>query len=174
MNEPSIRRARKEDARQVGALWLRLLVEQAALEARFGVADDALERWTNDFPHLVDDEQYRVFVAERDGDLVGFITACLWTPPPIYAGPPEVYMNELYVVPEMRRQGGGRRLVEAVKAWAEALPAERLRLSVLTANAEGRAFWERLHAQPLSVTLTITLETEAAPRPKKKKARLGF
>ena len=169
-----VRRARKEDARQVGALWLRLLEEQAALEARLDAADDASERWMNDFPHLVDDAQYRVFVAERDGDLVGFITACLWTPPPIFAGSQEVYINEIYVASEARRQRVGRRLVEAVKAWAVALPAERLRLSVLAANAEGRAFWERLHAQPLSVTFTVALEVEAAPQKEKKKAKLGF
>ena len=151
-----------------------MLAEQAALEERFGVADDALERWTNDFAHWVGDEQYRVFVAERDGDLVGFITACLWEPSPIYAGPQEVYINELYVVPEARGQGGGRRLVEAVKTWAETFPAQRLRLGVLAANAEGRAFWERLHAQPLSVTLTMALEAGGAPKKEEKKAKLGF
>ena len=170
----TVRRARKEDAQSVGALWLRLLKEHAALEARLAVADDASERWTNDFPHLIDDARCRVFVAERDGDLVGFITACLWESPPIFAGPQEVYISELYVVPQARRQRVGRRLVEAVQAWAEMLAAGRLRLGVLAANAEGQAFWERFNAQPLSMTLTIALETEAAPRQEKKKARLGF
>ncbi len=173
MNPPVLRRARKEDQQQIGALWLRLLDEHAAMDPRFGVAGDALERWSNDFEYWLADEQSRVFVAEQEGGLVGFVTACLWEPPPLYAASEEVYINELYVV--LRGQGVGRRLVEAVKAWAETLPVKRLRIGVLAANTEGRAFWERQHAQPLSLTLTIDLEKPTAPaKVEKKKARLGF
>ena len=98
----AVRRAQKEDSKQVGALWLRLLEEHAAVEARFDIADDALERWTNDFAHWVDDALNRVFVAEREGVVVGFVTASLWKPLPIYAEIQEVYINELYVVSEAR------------------------------------------------------------------------
>ena len=174
-NPPVIRRARKEDQQQIGVLWLWLLDEHAAMDPRFGVADDALERWSNDFEYWLVDEQSRVFVAEQEGVLVGFVTACLWEPPPLYAVSEEVYINELYVVVGLRRQGVGRRLFEAVKAWAEALPVERLRLGVMAANIAGRGFWQRQHAQPLSLTLTIDLEQSVAPaKVEKKKARLGF
>ena len=175
MKPPAIRRARKEDLPQVGTLWLRLLDEHAAMDPRFSVAADALERWSNDFDYQLDDEQSRVFVAEGEGGLVGFVTACLWQPPPIYAVSEEVYINELYVVPEARGQGVGYGLVEAVREWAEEAPVGRMRLGVLAANTEGRAFWERQHARPLSMTLTIDLKPSVAPaKTEKKKARLGF
>jgi GNAT superfamily N-acetyltransferase len=171
----TIRRAQKEDTASVGLLWLRLLEEHVALESRFDVADDALERWTNDFAHWVDDEHYRVFVAERRDDLVGFATAGLWRPLPIYAETEEVALNELYVVPEARKEGIGGRLVEAVRAWAEAIAADRLRIGVLAANAGGRAFWARMQAQPLSLTLTIEVEKPVeVVKEIKKKRRLGF
>ena len=171
----TVRRAQKQDSKPVGALWLRLLDEHAAIEPRFGVADDALERWTNDFAHWVDDEQYRVFVAELESEVVGFVTAALWKPLPIYTQAEEVYINELYVTTAVRAQGIGRRLIDAVRTWAETIQAERLRVGVLAANAEGRAFWERLDAQPFLQTLTIALEKQAIPATeKKKKARLGF
>ncbi len=174
-NPPAIRRARKEDQQQIGALWLQLLDEHATMDPRFGVAGDALERWSNDFEYWLVDEQSRVFVAEHAGVLVGFVTACLWEPPPLYAISEEVYINELYVVVGLRGQGVGRRLVEAVKAWAEVLPVGRLRIGVLAANTAGRAFWQRQQAQPLSLTLTIDLEKSVAPaKVEKKKARLGF
>ena len=44
MNPPVLRRARKEDQQQIGALWLQLLDEHAAMDPRFGVANDALGR----------------------------------------------------------------------------------------------------------------------------------
>lgn len=174
-DSPAIRRARKEDQQQIGTLWLRLLREHTAMDPRFGVADDALERWSNDFKLWLVDEQSCVFVAEQEGRLVGFVTACLWEPPPIYAVSEEVYLNELYVVAEARGEGVGHRLVEVVKAWAEAFPVERLRVGVLAANTAGRAFWERQQAKPLSLTLTIELEKPVVPaNASTKKARLGF
>lgn len=175
MNPVAIRRAQKAEAKPVGVLWLQLLEEHAAMEPRFAVADDALERWTNDFTHWVFEEQYRIFVAEREGVILGFVTASLWKPAPIYTQVDEVYLNELYVVQEERARGLGRQLVEAVRQWAETLEVERLRIGVLAANAEGQAFWERLDAQPFLHTLTIELEQQAESKQEtKKKGRLGF
>lgn len=174
-NQPAIRRAREQDQQQLGVLWLGLMREHAAMDPRFGVADDALERWSNDFGAWLGDEHTRIFVAERGDVLVGFIAACLWEPPPIYAVSEEVYVTEIYVAPDARGQGVGGRLLAVVKAWAEALPVERLRVGVLAANADGRAFWERQHAQPFSLTLTIELAASTpSVKAEKKKARLGF
>ncbi len=175
MSHPTIRRARQGDADPIGVLWMRLLQDHAAMEPRFGIADDALERWKNDFSHWVYDAQYSIFVAEQEGRIIGFVTASLWKPVPIYAQVEEVYLNELYVVEKERGQGLGRRLVEAVKAWAETLGVARLRIGVMAANAEGRAFWERLEAQPFMQTLTMELSQKPEGRQEiKKKRRLGF
>ena len=144
------------------------------MDLRLRLADDALERWENDFGHWVVDEASRVLVADQEGVLVGFVTAGLWRPPPIYASIEEVYINELYVTPTARGQGIGRGLVEAVRAWAEAWPVQRLRIGVLAANAGGQAFWRRLEAQPFSVAFTIDLGAPDGPEPAPKKARLGF
>ncbi len=174
MKSAAIRRAREADRQRLGALWLGLLAEQAALDPRFGAADDALERWQNDFPYWLHDDGRRLFVAELAGDLAGFVSAHRWAPPPVYAEADEVYIDELYVTPSARGQGLGGRLVEAVRAWAETLGAERLRVGVLAANAAGRAFWERQQARPFAVTFTIELQDRAAPAQEKKRGRLGF
>lgn len=153
-------------------LWLGLMREHAALEPRFGVADDALHRWQNDFPYWLADDDRRLFVAEAGGELVGFATAQRWSPPPIYRASDEVYLDELYVLPAARGQGLGRQLLGAVRAWAETVGAGRLRLGVLAANAEGRAFWERQQARVLSLVYTIELEpARPSNRPRKP---LGF
>ena len=175
MNPTTIRLARLEDRAEVGRLWLRLLSEHAAFEPRFDVAEDALERWTNDFEHWLRDEQFRIVVAEHAGGVVGFITASLWQPAPIYALVEEVYINELYVLPEARGEGIGRRLVEAIREWAAAYPVCRLRIGVLAANAQGRAFWEHLQARPFLLTLTIEIASPASSEdPTPKRAPLGF
>ena len=155
MSHPDVRRAQPADQEIVGDLWARLLDAQDELDARFGVADDARDRWDNDFPAWLDDETYRVYVAETDGEIVGFATAHRWGPPPIYAESSEVYVDELYVHPKARREGLGTQLVDAIRDWTDRIGARRVRLSVLAANEDARAFWATQDACPLATTLTM-------------------
>jgi GNAT superfamily N-acetyltransferase len=173
-DEPSadgvvIRPARERDAAAVGRLWLDLLEAQAALDERMGVADDALERWRNDFPMWLRDDTRRIIVAEATGEakagegtgsegttaIHGFASAHRWGPAPVYRDAPEVFLDELYVRPAARRQGIGSRLVAAVTDWADEGDAHRIRLRVLDANEEGRAFWEAQDAVAFTHTLTL-------------------
>lgn len=164
MESVAIRLARWEDADALEALWWRLLEEQATLDPTFAPADDARRRWRNDFMLWVRDRMYRLLVADRSGKLIGFISAHQWSPPPIYRQELEVYIDELYVLPDYRRQGIGAQLVAAVRAWAREVGAVRLRLGVLAANHGGLAFWERQHARPFSITLTIPLRDFQNPK----------
>ncbi len=154
MPEQTIRRATEDDQEAIGALWATLLDEQAALEERMGVAEDARERWNNDFPMWLEDDTRRIFVADADA-IVGFVSARRWGAPPIYKEEDEVFLDELYVVPDERRKGVGTRLVSAVRDWADELGARRIRLSVLAANTPARDFWAAQEAQPMTITLTM-------------------
>ncbi|PSQ68745.1 MAG: N-acetyltransferase, partial [Bacteroidetes bacterium QH_1_64_81] len=141
MPYPDVRRAQSDDQMTVGDLWVQLLREQDELDDRFGVADNARERWDNDFPQWLDDETYRIYVAEADDEIVGFASAHRWGPPPIYEESSEVYLDELYVRPEDRRQGLATQLVNAVRDWTDRIGARRLRLNVLAANDAALDFW---------------------------------
>lgn len=140
-------------------LWKAFLEEQTALDERLQMADDALERFRNDFPVWLSDETQRVFVAEQEGEVLGFAAAHRSGPPPIYAEVSEVYIDELYVTREARGKGLGRQLAAAIRHWAERLRADRLRLTMLAANDNARTFWERQGARPFSESFTIELES---------------
>ena len=155
MRYPDVRRAQSDDQTTVGDLWVQLLREQDELDDRFGVADNARERWDNDFPQWLDDETYRIYVAEADDEIVGFASAHRWGPPPIYEESSEVYLDELYVRPEDRRQGLATQLVNAVRDWTDRIGARRLRLNVLATNDAALDFWATQDARPLTTTLTI-------------------
>jgi Acetyltransferase (GNAT) family. len=161
MDYPDVRQAQMADKETLGQFWHQLLTEQAERDDRMGVADDALERWTNDFPMWLEDETARIYVAEGEAEEpVGFATARRWGPPPIYAESSEIYFDELFVQPDARRDGYGTQLVHAVRHWADQLGAHRIRLRVLSANEAGRAFWAAQDAVSLSLTLTIEQEGE--------------
>ncbi|MCS3698156.1 GNAT family N-acetyltransferase [Salinibacter ruber] len=174
MAYPDVRRAQPDHQSAVGDLWAQLLEEQEAMEERFGVAEDARDRWENDFPQWLDDETYRVYVAEVDGEVVGFATAHRWGPPPIYAESSEVFIDELYVRPDDRRQGLGSQLVQAVRDWTGRIGAQRLRLNVLAANEEARAFWAAQEARPLTVTLAVEHEGAEDATDDEGSKKIGF
>lgn len=175
MSYPDVRRAQPTDQAAVGDLWVQLLDEQERLDDRFGVAEDARDRWDNDFPMWLEDETYRVYVAESDNDIVGFASAHRWGPPPIYAESSEVYLDELYVRPDHRREGQGTQLVNAVRDWSDRIGARRVRLNVLAANEAARAFWTALDAQPLTLTYTIEqTESDAGASDDEGSKKIGF
>ena len=171
---PDVRRAEAADQEQLGTLWHDFLNEQAAHDERFAIADDAMERWHNDFPLWLEDETHRVFVAVPNAAPVGFVTAHRWGPPPIYAPSSEVYLDEIYVAPAARREGLGAQLVAAVRHWAESLGASRLRMRTVAANDTARAFWSEQDAAPFSTTFTLELAPDNEDTSTKAAGRIGF
>ena len=172
----SIRRAQPSDCHALLELWKALLDEQEQMEGRFERADDAEERWRNDYEEWLRDDEQRIFVAERKGEVSGYVSACRWFTSPIYKAARELFIEEMYVAPDRRRKGIGRALLAAVQEWAEETGIERLRIGVLAQNQDGRAFWEALAATPLSLTLTVELDKGAAEssEKEKEKASMGF
>lgn len=175
MDHPDVRRAHREDKEKIGTLWSHLLTAQSELDDRIGVAEDAQERWENDFPMWLEDETARLYVVEdANGEIVGFASARRWGPAPIYKESSEVYLDDLFVVPESRRQGYGSQLVRAVRSWADQIGARRVRLRVLTSNADGRAFWASQDAIPLSMTLTMEGSVENDGSGDERSKKIGF
>jgi GNAT superfamily N-acetyltransferase len=155
MSYPDVRRALKSDVDAVTECWTAFLTEQSSVDERLRISDDARQRWENDMPLWLEDQTRRVYVAERDGSVVGFATAHRTAPPPIYKSRGEVYFDEVYVLPDHRRLGLGSQLVEAVVAWSDRVQAERVRLSVLAQNEAAHTFWEGQDAVSFSITYTI-------------------
>ena len=155
MSGVTIRRARPSERDAATALWAQLQAEHTAMDARHRPSDSARERWRNDFIVWSESETHRVFVAEMDGEIVGLLTAHPYWPAPIYVQEMEVYVTELVVRPDVRGQRVGERLVEAVRAWAQAQGATRIRAGVLCRNERGSAFWQRQGAADFFTTVTL-------------------
>jgi len=63
------------------------------------------------------------------------------------------YLADCFVVPESRRQGIGRRLVQQALEWCQKRGAREVELGVLPDNPLGRAFWEALGFKPCRIEM---------------------
>ena len=169
-----LRPASGRDVEVVCVLWLKLMREHEAMDTRFVLSHDADLRWKNDFPLWVDDQTRQIIVAEQEGRIIGFIQAHRRLEPPVFRAAPEIYIDEIYVLPDARGLGIGKQLLEHVRQWAAALGAERLRLRVLAANKNGMTFWEAEGASAIDLSYTIELESELQEEIKVRSGKLGF
>lgn len=96
---------------------------------------------------LLEDRARRaVLVAERDGAVVGMVTAQLVVS--TAEGAPSALVEDMVVDAAQRGRGVGRRLLQAVEAWAAGRGATRLQLLADRANAPALAFYGRAGWRP--------------------------
>jgi len=81
-------------------------------------------------------------VAEQDGRIVG-IAHCI-VHRSTWARGKYVYLNDLFVAPDMRKSGAGRALIEAIYKHADEIGAERVYWLTHESNATARKLYDSL------------------------------
>jgi GNAT superfamily N-acetyltransferase len=102
----------------------------------------------------------RVFVAEKDGSVVGmalwFLTYSTWT------GKPGLYLEDLIVEAGHRGEGIGQALMAALRERAVELGCARMEWSVLDWNEPAIHFYRSLGARPMDEWTTWRIELPEA------------
>lgn len=101
-------------------------------------------------------------LAEQDGRGVGF--ALYFFNFSTFLGRPGLYLEDLFVRPEMRGQGIGTALLVELARIAVARDCGRMEWSVLDWNAPSIAFYKSLGAEPLSDWTTFRLTGDTLTR----------
>jgi GNAT superfamily N-acetyltransferase len=133
--EPTVRRATPDDAGAVMSL-LRALAQEEGSADRVLVDEEG-------YAAFLGEDDVLVLLAELEGRPIGYVSAQVARR--LWLGGPEVALDDLYVVPDARSGGVGRRLMDTLGAWA----AERdmpVRWEVALDNDRGLRFYERLGA----------------------------
>ncbi len=94
--------------------------------------------------------EYQAVLFEEDNSPVGY---ALFRHEPEY-----VYLRQLFVAPERRRQGIARSALSWLweNAWQ---PASRLRIDVLVGNTAGQAFWHSAGFTEYCITMEASAPT---------------
>lgn len=141
-----IRLAVADDAERIGMLW----AEMAAYHARFDPlmfrpAENGAALYARNFVDRLGDPQARVLVAEREGEIVAYVSGMIADITtdifqPLRCG----LLADIYVSEAQRGRGLGRQLVERLTLWFRAQHVNHFEWHVSAKNVTARAFWESL------------------------------
>ena len=145
-----IRPYRPDDASAVRRCVTELQEHERVLDPRLrpgqAVADDYCEQ----LHARCREVEGRLFVAEQDGIVVGFVCVLAREPFTDLDDPPGTYalVTDLIVLPPWRGRGIGRRLLESAEAFARNAGASEFRIGVLSGNLSARRLYLAAGFQP--------------------------
>ncbi|GGN15892.1 GNAT family N-acetyltransferase [Halarchaeum nitratireducens] len=128
----------------VTELWLPAKREMAASMTGYEIdeRDGLRETGRSHYRSRLADEGTVTYVGREDGERVGYVSAELRGPAPIFEDVRECHVSDLYVVPETRRRGAGRALLAAVEEWGRLRDCAHLDLNVDADNEAALALYE--------------------------------
>ncbi|REK19435.1 MAG: GNAT family N-acetyltransferase [Planctomycetota bacterium] len=140
----SFRLAKRGDIPQLAGLNAQLILDEGHRNPMdLAALTERMARWL--------DGDYEGVLIEDGSNVVGYA---------LYRSEPEfVYLRQLFVVPERRRQGIARQTLRWLwdHAWQD---AARLRIEVLVDNAAGRLFWMAMGFNEYCITMEAARPTD--------------
>jgi GNAT superfamily N-acetyltransferase len=117
---------------------------ERTIEPRLQPGEAMADAYCRQIHARCDEHAGRVFVAELDGGVVGFVSVNARQPFTELDEPPGTYalVTNLVVLEPHRGHGIGRRLMERAEAFARDAGAAELRIGVLAANAAARTLYD--------------------------------
>jgi GNAT superfamily N-acetyltransferase len=104
------------------------------------------------------DKFVEILLAEYDGEIVG--QALFFKNFSTFLGKPGIYLEDLYVKPEMRGKGIGKALLDEIIALAKERNYGRVEWSVLDWNEPAIDFYKKIGAKPLDGWTTFRLTSD--------------
>ncbi|GAD52625.1 acetyltransferase, GNAT family [Halarchaeum acidiphilum MH1-52-1] len=125
----------------VEELWLPAKREMASMTV-YELDGDARRAGRSHYRSRLADDETVTYVGREDGALVGYVSAEIRAPAPIFESVRECHVSDVYVAPEIRRRGAGRALLDAAEEWGRVRDCAHLDLNVDADNEAARSLYE--------------------------------
>ncbi|GET37885.1 GNAT family N-acetyltransferase [Microseira wollei] len=139
----SIRQANPEDQQEIANLFVEL--EALHTQALPNIFRPPILSELGNYSYKIGD-QSAVFVAVRDGEIIGVVMVLMIETPQSSVLAPRVYatVSQLIVKQNCRRCGVGRALMEKVHQWTITKGIADVELNIWEFNTDAIAFYEKL------------------------------
>lgn len=129
-------------------LWLAMRDHHHAIAPDWGPVhadDESWARRSKDYASWLTEPDAFCLVARDDGGrAVGYLLATVNAGGPTWVNPERFcYLESISVLPELRGQGVGRLLLDAMTAHLDTLGVKSVSVSQVAANEDARRFYER-------------------------------
>ena len=139
-----VRKGRLKDADGVLVLWNEFIEYHKNISSDFfELRDDAPDMFDKYYCRHVRSRRKIALVAERDGEIVGYLLGLHAKRPPVFKNTDYGFVSDLAVTKKMRSKGVGRALMDEFEKWAVDRKLDSISLSVLAANKIGQKFYKK-------------------------------
>ena len=147
-----IRKATKKDLDQLVELSHQLYMDQMnRCQVEFILRKNFKRIQKREFSKRLKDPKKVFFVADEDGEIVGFISGNLEEDPPIFMYRKKGHIGEFYVKEEFRGRGIGKKLFAEMKKWFRKKKVKTVRLYVVKCNIGAKKMYKSLGFKPVDI-----------------------
>ena len=140
-------------------LWLPFAEEMAARFDYDALAEERVRE--NTIAHRREQfksDDWTTFVAEADGDIVGYVSIESAESPPVFARGDAGHITEIYVAADHRGEGLASELFDRAVTWADEQGCEQLQIGVHPDNERARSIYHEWGFEPVREKLVRPLE----------------
>lgn len=155
-----IRIASEDDVPAIGQMWEKLAQYHNLLDPALPPAARGGGRvYGRRLIARLNDSQTRIFVAEQDGELIGYALAVIVDIiPDMFIQENSGFLADIFVDDRFRRQGVGRALVDAVTAWLREHGIRSYEWHVAEQNEAAQRFWESVGGRRIMIRMRAETE----------------
>ena len=146
-----IRPGKRDDAADAARLWIRSAEEHTLYDLVYTTAPDAEKIMRRFLDDLSSSSYSCLFVAERDEEVIGFLSGELREGSPTFEPKTWAAVEDVYVAPDHRGLGVGHALLEEFQKWAKEKNVNGISLQVAASNVRARKLYEELGFREVSV-----------------------
>jgi len=144
MEHITVRRGRGEDIPRIVEIWKAFFDFHGARDPHYTRNPDGHELFARFIDQQMCEEDSAVWVAVRDGFVVGYCLAKIEPYPPVFIRHSFGSIWDLAVDEAERRTGVGSALVRAAEAWFRERGQTRFETRLATTNEVSTAFWAKM------------------------------
>lgn len=159
-----VRPARSDEVGEIAALWSELVAYHQTIDPRLPkAAPDGEERYAYMlYELLLTGPRHMAFVAVNErGALVGYVFGMVTDlVPPVFMSERGGLLADIYVKPDYRRQGVGRKLYDAILEWFRSKDVTKVEWDAAVKNTDALAFWHAVGGQDMMIRIKLELRQD--------------